>query len=119
MLNGFYEKAEPILKRYGAELLNIPAVTEEQLDKIELIPKKRYEYMDRYFKSSGTMGKFMMRGSASLQVSVDYKDETDFVKKFRLAYVLCPLFALVTGGKMRDGYLKRIEIWKLQFLYRT
>lgn len=119
VLDNFYEKAEPILKKYGAELLNIPAVTEEELDKIELIPKKRYEYMDRYFKSSGTMGKYMMRGSASLQVSVDYKDETDFVKKFRLAYIMCPFFALVTGGKMRDGYLKRIEIWNDVDVKRT
>lgn len=111
VLDGFYKKAEPILKRYGAELLNIPAVTEDELEKIELIPKKRYEYMDRYFKSSGTMGRYMMRGSASLQVSVDYKDEADFVKKFRLAYIMAPFFALMTGGRMRSGYLKRIEIW--------
>ena len=119
VLDGFYEKAEPILKKYGAELLNIPAVTEEELDKIELIPKKRYEYMDRYFKTSGTMGRYMMRGSASLQVSVDYKSEADFVKKFRLAYIMCPLFALVTGGKMRDGYQKRIEIWNDVDVKRT
>ena len=111
VLNGFYKKAEPILKKHDAEFINIPAVTEDELDKIELIPKKRYEYMDRYFKSSGTMGRYMMRGSASLQVSVDYKSEADFVKKFRLAYIMCPFFALMTGGKMRDRYLKRIEIW--------
>lgn len=111
VLDGFYKKAEPILQKYGAELLHIPTLTEGGLDKIELIPKKRYEYMDRYFKSSGTMGKYMMRGSASLQVSVDYKSEADFVKKFRLAYIMCPFFALMTGGKMRRGYLKRIEIW--------
>ncbi len=111
VLDGFYQKANPILEKYGAELLTVPVISEEELEKIELIPKKRYEYMDRYFKSSGTMGKYMMRGSASVQVSVDYKSETDFVKKFRLAYIMCPLFALMTGGKMRDGYLKRIEIW--------
>ncbi len=108
VLDGFYKKAEPILQKYGAELLHIPTITEEELDGIELIPKKRYEYMDRYFKNTGTMGRYMMRGSASLQVSVDYKDEADFIKKFRLAYIMSPFFALITGG--RKG-LKRIEIW--------
>lgn len=111
VLDGFYENAEPVLKRHGAELLHIPVISEDELAKVELIPKKRYEYMDRYFRETGTMGKYMMRGSASLQVSVDYKSEADFVKKFRLSYIMSPFFALMTGGRMRDGYLKRIDIW--------
>ena len=37
---------------------------------LPLIPKRRYEYMDAYFKHTETMGIRMMRGSASTQVSL-------------------------------------------------
>ncbi|MBQ8637074.1 MAG: glutamate--cysteine ligase [Clostridia bacterium] len=109
VLEGFYKKAMPVVRRYGAELSCIPTVSENQLLDIELIPKERYRYMDRYFQKSGTMGRYMMRGSASTQVSVDYQSEADFVKKFRLAYILSPLFALICSNG--EEPLKRLEIW--------
>ncbi|MFR3272840.1 MAG: hypothetical protein ACLTQI_02690 [Slackia sp.] len=37
----------------------------------------------------------MMRASASTQVSIDYCDEQNCIKKMRVASVLAPLFALV------------------------
>ncbi len=63
---------------------------------LPLIPKRRYEYMDAYFKHTETMGIRMMRGSASTQVSIDYLNEQDFVKKFQLAQMLSPVLALLT-----------------------
>lgn len=109
----FYRMVTPVTEKYGARLVTVPAVSEKQLDGIGLIPKKRYEYMDNYFKTSGTMGRYMMRGTASAQVSVDYCCEADFVRKFRAAYLLSPLFALLlaNGEPGSDMYLKRIEIW--------
>ena len=44
---------------------------------MELIPKDRYRFMDRYFRKFGPYGTCMMRGSASTQVSVDFRDEDD------------------------------------------
>lgn len=108
VLNSFYQTAEPVLKKYDAELCVLPAVDKKNLDSIELIPKERYRYMDMYFQKSGTMGRYMMRGSASTQVSVDYESEKDFVKKFRAAYILSPFFALISAN---GRGLKRIEIW--------
>ncbi len=108
VLQGFYKKAEFVLEKYQASLQTIPALSEELLAKTELIPKKRYEYMDRYFKTSGTMGKNMMCGSTSVQVSVDYKDEADFVRKFRMAYILSPVFAYLMS---EDKGFRRVEIW--------
>ena len=109
VLDSFYEKAEPILNRYNATLSTIPVVDEDCLADIELIPKERYRFMDKYFLESGTMGRYMMRGSASTQISVDYKSEEDFVKKFRAAYILSPLFALICAGG--GNKFKRLEIW--------
>ncbi len=109
----FYCVVEPALKKRGASLVSMPVIDENRLDEIELIPKKRYEYMDRYFQSSGLLGRYMMRGTASTQVSVDYSSEKDFIRKFRVAYLLTPFFALASaeGDCTQRNYLKRIEIW--------
>ena len=109
----FYSIVEPELEKRGARLAPIPVIDENRLDKIELIPKKRYEYMDNYFKTSGGFGRYMMRGTASAQASIDYGSEADFVRKFRAAYLLSPLFAFASAeGSCKDAdYLKRIKIW--------
>lgn len=109
VLEEFYKRAESALKPFGAELCTLPTINERQLAGVELIPKKRYEYMDRYFKNSGTMGHYMMRGSASTQVSVDYESEADFVAKYRAAYILSPFFAIICSNGTPE--FKRLEIW--------
>lgn len=83
----------------------------------ELIPKARYEFMDRYLSAVSPWGPRMMRGSASTQVSIDYVDETDCMAKMRAAQTLAPLFALmcdnspVFEGAPRPHALMRTEIW--------
>lgn len=118
ILNGFYKTVTPAAEQYGVELVTIPVLDEKLLAGVELLPKKRYEFMDDYFKESGTMGRYMMRGTASAQVSVDYENETDFVKKFRAAYLLSPLFAYIMAND-GENYLKRIEIWNNTDKIRT
>ncbi len=65
--------------------------------KLPLIPKRRYEYMDAYFKHTETMEIRMMCGSASTQVSIVYLNQQDFVKKFQLAQMLSPRAGAVDG----------------------
>lgn len=82
-----------------------------------LIPKKRYEYMDRYFEKTGTCGKNMMRATASVQVSLDYENEKDAVRKYQLACILSPVLALlmdntrVFEGEKAQMHLVRTYIW--------
>lgn len=60
-----------------------------RINQIEFLPKKRYEYMSAYFaKYGGTMPFNMMKGSASLQVAIDYSNEADFAKKYFVANAL-------------------------------
>lgn len=113
VLNEFYKTISPILNNYNAQLDTCAVIGQSQLDNRRLIPKKRYEYMDSYFKSTGNYGKYMMRGTASTQISVDYSSESDFVKKFRVAYLLSPIFALLSAEQASNDadFLKRITIW--------
>ena len=65
---------------------------------LTLIPKQRYRFMNDYFMEIGTRGERMMRASASTQVSVDYRDEADAIRKMRIAQALAPIFASVTDN---------------------
>ena len=40
----------------------------------------------------------MMRATAATQVSIDYQDEADFVRKMRVANLLTPFFALLSDN---------------------
>lgn len=85
---------------------------------LTLIPKRRYRFMDLYFRGIGPYGERMMRGSASTQVSIDYHSTADCLRKLRLAGAASPLLALVCDnapvfeGAPRQGKLVRTKIWK-------
>ena len=85
---------------------------------LELIPKKRYEFMNRYLGARGMFGPCMMRGSASTQVSIDYTSAADCVRKYRLASALVPLLSLICDnspifeGAPRTRKLVRTKIWQ-------
>ena len=87
-------------------------------DKVQRIDKKRYEYMERYFLKKGSRGLEMMKATAAVHVSVDYFDESDFVKKYRMANILHPIFAFLCSntayyaGKQNDDLLLRDDIWQ-------
>ena len=78
--NDFIDLWKPIFKKIGYKFErkgNLPLVELGVVtpDDIKLSHKKRYKYMDAYFKNSGQYGSYMMRASASTQVSVDYKND--------------------------------------------
>lgn len=113
----FRKRADKILAKEGYHLVNTGYHPYKRAEELELIPKKRYEYMNRYFEKTGTMGKNMMRATASVQVSVDYENEQDFVEKYRLACMLSPFFYLLTSnspvfeGKAAETKLVRAYVW--------
>ena len=80
---------------------NLPLVEKQVIkpDDIPLSPKKRYKYMDAYFTGSGIYGRYMMRASASAQVSIDYKDEEDMIKKLTVLQKISPLFMIIMENK--------------------
>ena len=68
-------------------------------DDIPLSPKKRYKYMDAYFRNSGRYGKYMMRASASTQVSVDFRSEEDLVRKLNILQKISPILMMIMESK--------------------
>lgn len=116
--HSFLKQWEPLLEEWGYELVTMGYQPVSTVQDLQLIPKKRYKYMDTYFKKAGTTGANMMRGTASAQISVDYFSERDFVRKMRAAYILTPAIKLLTDcspvfeGKRYQKHMARTMIWK-------
>jgi Gamma-glutamylcysteine synthetase len=89
-----------------------------RIDQLPLLPKVRYGMMYEYFTGTGVYGHNMMKGTASTQVSIDYQDEADFIKKFRVANFLSPFIARlfdatpVFEGEIYQDNNCRILIWE-------
>ena len=114
----FVSRITAVLEKYGYILQNVGYHLAAKADDLQLIPKERYRLMDSYFISKGYKPRYMMRGSASVQVNIDYFSERDFAGKFRLANLLSPLFYLITDnskifeGEEFQGFSARSFAWE-------
>ncbi len=87
------------------------------LEKIDWLPKARYDIMGPYMLRTGDMGQRMMKQSAGVQVNLDFSDEADCLTKMRLAMALTPLiYALFANSPIMEdrptGCMStRGEIW--------
>ncbi len=118
ILARFYEEYGEALYNEGYHMVHAGYNPVRRAGELALIPKKRYEYMDEYFRHSGSRGYQMMRATASTQISVDYFSEADFIQKYRLACILVPIFSLLTDnspvyeGQASSRFLTRSYVWQ-------
>ncbi|PKM14500.1 MAG: glutamate--cysteine ligase [Gammaproteobacteria bacterium HGW-Gammaproteobacteria-2] len=81
------------------------------------MPKGRYQIMRNYMPKVGSLGLDMMTRTCTVQVNLDFANEADMVKKFRVSLALQPIATALfadspfTEGKP-NGYLSyRSQIW--------
>jgi len=84
----FLDDVIPILNKRAMILVAIGYQPVTSISEIPLLPKERYKYMFEYLGQRGKYAHHMMKGTASLQVNLDYMDERDYIKKIRVAYFL-------------------------------
>ncbi len=71
---------------------------------ISWMPKGRYKIMRNYMPKKGSLGLDMMLRSCTVQVNLDYADESDMVKKFRTSLALQPLAtAVFANSPFKEG----------------
>ena len=81
------------------------------------MPKGRYAIMRRYMPTVGQLGLDMMTRTCTVQVNLDYADEADMVKKFRVALALQPIATALfadspfTEGQPNGYQSYRSHIW--------
>ena len=97
----FRSHVDSFLRQHKAKLVTLGYHPIEKAHDLSLIPKQRYHFMNDYFHALGTHGERMMRASASTQVSIDYRDEADAIRKMRVAQALVPLIAAFTDNVVK------------------
>lgn len=113
----FLKDIIPIVEDKNQCLISMGYHPVSKIANIPFIPKERYKYMSKYFRDKGIYAHNMMKGTASIQVAIDYSDERDFKKKFRLANLLSPILSLIFDnspifeGNIYPNNILRTDIW--------
>jgi len=86
-------------------------------DEMPWMPKGRYRIMRDYMPKVGSLGLDMMTRTCTVQVNLDFADEADMVKKFRVGLALQPIATALfadspfTEGKPNGYQSYRSHIW--------
>lgn len=120
------ERLVPIFERRGLLLVALGYHPKSKIDEIKIIPKTRYDFMYKYFeKYGGEFAHNMMKGTSSMQLAVDFKNEEDFKKKYFLASALSPFLysvfdnSLIFEGEIYIDRNLRQTIWEYTDRDRT
>ncbi|MFC1743378.1 glutamate--cysteine ligase [Candidatus Riflebacteria bacterium] len=107
-----------ITKDWGVTWFAGGVIPHMAVEKIKLIPKQRYQIMDTYLAKKGRLARHMMRLTQSIQISIDFFDECEAIKKFRVAMAISPLVAAIfanspfLNGKPTGFHSFRQKIWQ-------
>ena len=102
----------------GVRWLDVAVDPVHPVEEMPWLPKARYGIMKPYMGARGRLSHRMMTQTASIQCAFDFRDEEDWVRKFRAAALTAPvsvaLFANSSRVDGRDsGYRSyRQAIWK-------
>lgn len=114
--NEAVEKIVPVFDRKNQLLVCLGYHPKTKIDDIKIIPKKRYDFMYKYFeKYGGVYAHNMMKGTGSLQFAVDYENEEDFRKKYFLASALSPFLY----SAFDNAYIFEGQVYKKRNLRQT
>ncbi len=73
-------------------------------DEVPWMPKGRYRIMRDYMPKKGQLGLDMMLRTCTVQTNLDYRSETDMVRKFRVSLALQPVaVALFANSPFIEG----------------
>ncbi|SHK66222.1 glutamate--cysteine ligase [Desulforamulus aeronauticus] len=114
----FVNQITPLLKKKNQMLLAIGYQPQTKISDIRFIPKQRYVFMSDYLKTRGKYAHNMMKGTASMQYSLDFSNEADFIKKFKVSSSLAPVMAVVFDnspffeGEVWQDHAVRTVLWQ-------
>ncbi|HXV74505.1 MAG TPA: glutamate--cysteine ligase [Sphingomonadales bacterium] len=103
-VRGHLRQAKEVGAEFGAGFLGLgfhPTITRAEAP---LMPKGRYAIMRAYMPTKGGHGLDMMLRTATVQTNLDFSDEADMVKKFRVGLALQPVAtALFANSPFTEG----------------
>lgn len=116
-VNTHLVQTRDVASEIGVGVLGLGFAPNWTLDEVPVMPKGRYGIMRRYMPKVGGYGLDMMFRTCTVQVNLDFSDEADMVKKFRVGLALQPITtALLANAPFREGrssgFLSyRAQVW--------
>ena len=117
-VNTHLDQVRAVSKGLGIGFLGLGFSPKWTLEETPIMPKGRYQIMRDYMKKKGNLGRDMMFRSATVQVNLDFSDEADMIKKFRVSLALQPIATAIFANSpfkegKPNGFLSyRSEIWR-------
>ncbi|MAI90858.1 glutamate--cysteine ligase [Ponticaulis sp.] len=98
------EEVKQVSDHLGVAFLGLGFSPIWSLEETPLMPKGRYKIMRDYMRKVGRLGQQMMFRSCTVQTNLDFADEADMVKKYRVSLALQPLgTALFANSPFAEG----------------
>ncbi len=116
-VNTHLAQTREVANEIGAGVLGLGFAPSWTLDEVPVMPKGRYGIMRKYMPKVGGYGLDMMFRTCTVQVNLDFADEADMVKKFRVGLALQPITtALLANSPFREGRSSgfvsyRAQVW--------
>lgn len=116
-VNGHLADVRAVAEPMGIGFLGMGFAPTWRLEDVPIMPKGRYQIMRDYMAKVGTLGRDMMFRTCTVQVNLDFGDEADMVRKFRLSLALQPVAtAIFANSPFKEGQLSgyrsyRAHIW--------
>ncbi|MBI1206734.1 MAG: glutamate--cysteine ligase [Azospirillum sp.] len=116
-VNEHLDQVRTINQELGIGMIGLGMQPKWPRDQIPWMPKARYRIMGRYMPTRGNLGLDMMTRTCTVQVNLDFADEADMVRKFRVGLALQPVATALfanspfTDGKPNGFQSFRSQIW--------
>lgn len=103
-LDAHFRALAPVARALGVGFLDLGCSPKWSRAQTPAMPKQRYAIMQSYMPKVGGHGLDMMFRTATVQVNIDFVDESDMVEKMRVGLALQPLItALFANSPFLDG----------------
>ncbi|HUB98181.1 MAG TPA: glutamate--cysteine ligase [Stellaceae bacterium] len=107
----------PVCEELGLGLLGMGFLPKWRREDVSFMPKRRYAVMRNYMPKKGRLGLDMMLRTCTVQVNLDFADEQDMVKKYRVGLAFQPVAVALFAnspfieGKPVDYVSYRGHVW--------
>ena len=124
-VDGHLVEVKSVADELGLGFLGMGFQPKWRRDEMPWMPKGRYGIMRAYMPKVGGLGLDMMTRTCTVQVNLDYADEADMVKKFRVSLALQPIATALfadspfTEGRPNGFLSYRSHIWTDTDPHRT
>jgi glutamate--cysteine ligase len=103
-VNAHLAQVREVAGEIGAGVIGLGFAPTWSMAETHQMPKGRYKIMRAYMPTVGGYGLEMMFRTCTVQVNLDFSDEADMVKKFRVGLALQPVAtALFANSPFREG----------------